>query len=110
MRPYAFAVVVVASGGTGMAAHHTRLIALAAVLVGISALVPLAACNGAQQTLDEQQVLAEGEGDLGVASTSSAGFGASGAAAARGAVPAPEAADAANLVRSLRSSISSGDP
>lgn len=43
-----------------MTVHRARVFALAAVLVG-AALVPLAACTGAQQTPDEQQVPAEGE-------------------------------------------------
>ena len=39
-----------------MTIHQTRIIALATVLVGISALVPMEACTGAQQPLDEVQV------------------------------------------------------
>ncbi len=42
-----------------MTVHHARVLALAAVLVGISALGPLAACTGAQQTVDELRALAE---------------------------------------------------
>ena len=40
-----------------MTVHHARILGVAAVLIGIGALIPLAACNGTQQTLDEQQVL-----------------------------------------------------
>ena len=45
-----------------MTVHHARTIALPAVLVGMSALVPLTACRGAQRPLHELRVLAE-QGD-----------------------------------------------
>ena len=40
MLPTPVAVVVVATGGTGMTVHHARVIAFAAVLVGGTALSP----------------------------------------------------------------------
>ena len=46
-----------------MTVHHARVITLAAVLVGISAIVLLGACAGAPATLDEQRALAE-QGDV----------------------------------------------
>ena len=45
-----------------MTVHQVRIITLAAVLIGIGALVPMEACTGAQLTLDEQRALAE-QGD-----------------------------------------------
>ena len=49
---YARAVASVTFGGTGMTVHHARVIALAAVLVGLSALVPSARVQ-AQQPISE---------------------------------------------------------
>ena len=46
-----------------MTLHHPRVLAVAAVLIGISALVLMEACAGAPQTLDEQRALAE-QGDV----------------------------------------------
>ena len=45
-----------------MTVHHAPVIALFAVVIGISALVSMQACTGAQQTLDELRALAE-QGD-----------------------------------------------
>ena len=47
-----------------MTIHYAHVIALAAVLVGISALGPLAACTGAEQPLEDSGAVAE-QGDAG---------------------------------------------
>ena len=54
-----------------MTVHQARVVVLAAILIGISALVPLPACTGAQQTLDElcaqaEQGDADAQSNLGV--------------------------------------------
>ena len=60
------AVVIVASGGTGMTVHHARVIPLAAVLVGLAALSPYPRVQAQQPVselpLDELRALAE-QGD-----------------------------------------------
>ena len=53
-----------------MAVHQARVVTLAAVLIGISALVSMEACTRAQQRLDELRAVAEqgnavAQGDLG---------------------------------------------
>ena len=58
------AVVVVASGGTGVRIHHTRVLAVAAVLVGICASAPNTRFQ-AEQPVDELRALAE-QGDAAV--------------------------------------------
>ncbi len=58
MLPTPVAVGVVASGGTGVRIHHARVLAVAVVLIGISALGPDIRLH-AEQPLDEQQTIDE---------------------------------------------------